>query len=192
MSKCCYDQLREKCCLELVPKWFRPVTLFTSRKPLRQYKTRPKIDSHLSGYGQSRIIFAGESGEEEKRQIPSCQSALKPPVCSISEDIITLQPSDCFHQEAPGCLCETHTDRHILYRIPTHTHTHTHTHTCILSAWPSGHFGNTPYSPACHRMGCRQLFKRDRWVDCRLLVRWEKSFRGGRSAVAASHSDKLM
>ena len=125
MSKCCYDQLREKCCLELVPKWFRPVTLFTSRKPLRQYKTRPKIDSHLSGYGQSRIIFAGESGEEEKRQIPSCQSALKPPVCSISEDIITLQPSDCFHQEAPGCLCETHTDRHILYRIPTHTHTHT-------------------------------------------------------------------
>lgn len=97
---------------------------------------------HVSLVLVSHLIFAGESVEEGKKT--DSILSVNPLVCRVSEDIITLQPSDCFHREVLGCLLETHGLTGTYCKD-----TYTHSHTVKLAI---RRFGNTPRSLTCYRM----------------------------------------
>lgn len=91
----------------------------------------------------SLLIFAVESGEMGGKKTDFILS-LNPLVCSISEDIITLQPSDCFHREVLGCLYETH----------ALTGTYCRGYLLTLTHCQTGHQDIWKYSIAWHSIGC--------------------------------------
>ena len=102
---------------------------------------------HISLVLASHLIFAGESGEEG-RKTDSILS-VNPLVCTVSEDIITLQPSDCFHREVLGCLFETHALTGTYCRGYLHTLTYCQTgHQDILEILHT----------AWHAIGCDAAF----------------------------------